>query len=107
MVLDLADAVTSELTTSGVEESGMNMGVTSEGQDPHRVRPGNLNKWPALWDPMNVCPRARKSLWATVALFVAIAQGPSLLQSIQMKWEGGVDFFQDWASARNVVEGRP
>ena len=38
---------------------------------------------------------------------VLVAQGPSCLRSIRPSWHHGNDFFQDWASARNVLDGRP
>jgi hypothetical protein len=56
---------------------------------------------------MNAWPRARKWLWAFVATLVVIAQGPLFLHSIRVTWAEGNDFFQDWASARNVIEGYP
>jgi hypothetical protein len=45
-------------------------------------------------------------IWALLATYVLIAQGPSFLRSIPGRWDGGNDFFQDWTSARNVLEGR-
>src|SRR5262245_53638828 len=62
---------------------------------------------PALWDPANAWPTGRKWIWAILASFVVIAQGPSFLRSFRVTWEVGHDFFQDWASSRDVLEGRP
>ena len=62
---------------------------------------------PALWDPANAWPAGRKWIWAVLAVFVLIAQGPSFLRSIPTTWRGANDFFQDWSSARNVLKGRP
>jgi hypothetical protein len=56
---------------------------------------------------MNALPPARKWIWAVVALLVVMTQGPSFLQSFRTTWREGNDFFQDWASARNVLHGRP
>jgi hypothetical protein len=55
---------------------------------------------------MNAWPAGRKRLWAVLATLIAIAQGPIFLQSIRTTWENGNDFFQDWTSARNILEGR-
>jgi hypothetical protein len=56
---------------------------------------------------MNAWPSARKWLWTVLATLVVIAQGPIFLHSIRTTWDDGNDFFQDWSSARNVLEGRP
>ena len=64
-------------------------------------------KRPALWDPANAWPSGRKLIWALLATYVLVAQGPSFLHNIRGRWDGGNDFFQDWTSARNVLEGRP
>jgi hypothetical protein len=61
----------------------------------------------SLWDPANAWPAGRKWIWALLAAFVVIAQGPLFLNSFRVTWTEGSDFFQDWASARNVLEGRP
>src|SRR5271157_594477 len=60
-----------------------------------------------LWDPASAWPAGRKWIWAVLAACVLIAQGPSFLRNIPGRWDGGNDFFQDWTSARNVLEGRP
>src|SRR5208282_6248200 len=62
---------------------------------------------PALWDPANAWPSGRRLIWALLATSVLVAQGPSFLHNIRKRWGGGNDFFQDWTSARNVLEGRP
>jgi hypothetical protein len=64
-------------------------------------------KPPALWDPLNAWPAGRKWIWAILAIFMVAAQGRPFLQSLRVNWGAGNDFFQDWASARNVLEGRP
>jgi hypothetical protein len=60
-----------------------------------------------LWDPANAWPVWRTWIWAVLATFVVAAQGPSFLRSTRTSWLGANDFFQDWSSARNVLEGRP
>lgn len=62
---------------------------------------------PTLWDPANAWPAGRKLIWAVLAVYVLVAQGPSFLHNIRGRWDGANDFFQDWSSARNVLEGRP
>ena len=51
--------------------------------------------------------RRRKWIWALLAILVVIAQGPTFLKQLRVTWKEGNDYFQDWASARNVLEGRP
>jgi Glycosyltransferase family 87 len=73
--------------------------------DPRSSPDREMSK--ALWDPANALPAARKWIWAILATCIAIAQGPSFLHSVRTTWADGNDFFQDWASARNVLDGRP
>lgn len=75
--------------------------------DPRSLQPQpDEGERPALWDPANAWPVGRKWIWALLAIYVLVAQGPSLLHNIRGRWDGGNDFFQDWTSARNVLEGR-
>ncbi len=60
-----------------------------------------------LWDPANAWTAGRKWIWAILAVCVLIAQGPTFLRSFHVNWDEGNDFFQDWASARNVLDGQP
>ncbi len=79
------------------------LSVDTRSLQPHPVE----GERPALWDPVNALPSARKWIWALLAVHVLIAQGPTFLRNIPGRWDGGNDFFQDWTSARNVLEGRP
>jgi hypothetical protein len=74
---------------------------------PKRQFHANGRERPDLWDPASAWPAGRKWIWAVLAGFVVIAQGPTSLKDLRVTWEEGNDFFQDWASARNVQEGRP
>jgi hypothetical protein len=60
-----------------------------------------------LWDPMNAWPAGRRWLWVTLAVVVCVLQGPSFIQDLRPPLDRGLDFFQDWASARNRLEGLP
>lgn len=59
------------------------------------------------WDPLNILPRKRRWLWAFLACWAALFQGPSFIRSLRPPRDIGVDFFQEWASARNYLEGLP
>ena len=82
---------------------GEALSVDTRSLQPHPVE----GERPALWDPVNALPSGRKWIWALLAVYVLIAQGPTFLRNIPGRWDGGNDFFQDWTSARNVLEGRP
>lgn len=58
-------------------------------------------------DPFRTWPRARPWIWAVLALWVGIFQGPTFIRSLRPARDNGVDFFQEWASARNLFEGLP
>jgi hypothetical protein len=60
-----------------------------------------------LWDPLNAWPQARCWLWAALAVWVCSFEGPRFVRSLRPPVEKGVDFFQDWASARNYLSGSP
>jgi hypothetical protein len=62
---------------------------------------------PALWDPLGVWPAARPWLWAAVGLLAASAMGPVYLGELSRRDDSMTDFFQEWASARNYLEGLP
>ncbi len=79
--------------------------ASSRGTNPNPPRNGAECR--ELWDPANAWPAGRKWIWAILATLVVIAQGPSFLKQFQVTWKEGNDFFQDWASARNVLEYRP
>lgn len=59
------------------------------------------------WDPFHAWPQARPWIWAFLAAFVAAVQGPAFVRSLRPDRGVGVDFFQEWASARNVLNGLP
>lgn len=63
---------------------------------------------PPLWDPLGAVPSLRRWLWPLLAVWIAIGQGPAFVQSLRPDPErGGRDFFQEWASARFLLDGRP
>ena len=62
---------------------------------------------PPVWDPLAIRPSARPRIWAVLALIVAVTQGPSFVDSLRPEPTEGVDFFQEWSSARNHLEGHP
>jgi hypothetical protein len=59
----------------------------------------------APWDPTSPWPNARPWIWTILFLFVCIYQGPTFARSLKPARTEGTDFFQDWASARNYLEG--
>jgi hypothetical protein len=59
------------------------------------------------WDPFAGAPIDRRFIWAAMAFAVVTLQGPNLVGSLRPPPTKGVDFFQDWASARNVWMGLP
>jgi hypothetical protein len=61
----------------------------------------------ALWDPLNAWPAGRRWLWALLALVACIQQGPGFVSSLRPARGDGVDFFQEWASGRNLLSGLP
>src|SRR5262249_7253592 len=48
-----------------------------------------------------------RAAWGVVALLVGLWQGPSFVWSLRHGNGHLCDFVQDWASARNLLEGRP
>lgn len=60
-----------------------------------------------LWDPLAAWPRARKWIWAALAVLVLVARGPGFLYSLKIPAGMANDFFQEWSSARNYYTGRP
>jgi hypothetical protein len=60
-----------------------------------------------LWDPFAPWPARRRWIWAGLALLAALVQGPTFVRGLRPDPRAGVDFFQEWASARNVLDGRP
>jgi hypothetical protein len=59
---------------------------------------------PLLWDPLGAWPKGRCWLWAVLAVLACFLQGLSFIQNLR-PLHPGVDFFQEWASARNLYSG--
>src|SRR5947209_5435475 len=59
------------------------------------------------WDPMNALPEWRCRLWMILACLVCLLQGPAFVRSLRPPDSIGIDFFQEWASARNLLRGLP
>ena len=59
-----------------------------------------------LWDPLGAWPGARRWLWGGLALVVGIVMAPVHLASLRPPAGLVIDFFQEWASARNYWEGQ-
>jgi hypothetical protein len=60
-----------------------------------------------IWDPLGAIPSARRWLWAVLTVITCITQGPTFVDSLRPAPKEGVDFFQEWASARNLRQGLP
>jgi hypothetical protein len=59
------------------------------------------------WDPLSAARAARPWLWAVLALLICSLQGPDFIRSLRPSRTIGVDLFQDWASARSLLNGLP
>jgi hypothetical protein len=59
------------------------------------------------WDPTNALPAGRRWLWIALAVMVCVLQGRSFIEDLRPPLDRGLDFFQDWASARNCLLGEP
>ena len=46
-------------------------------------------------------------MWAALAVLVSLTQGPGFVRSLTPAAGESVDFFQEWASARNFLDGAP
>lgn len=64
----------------------------------------NLFPW---FDPMSASGKFEPFLWILIFLFVACLQGPRFIYSLPGNLNSGSDFFQDWASAKDWLDGRP
>ena len=56
-------------------------------------------------DPIGPWPTWRRVLWVALALVVVLLHGPSLVSSLRPAGNVIFDFFQEYASAKNVIEG--
>jgi len=61
------------------------------------------------WDPLDAWPNERGWIWATLALWLLVLRGPAFIDNLRAKppQELVPDFFQEYASARNWLEGLP
>ncbi len=66
-----------------------------------------VNVRASLWDPLNAWPAGRRWLWMFLAILACWSQGPEFIESLRPPPDRGIDFFQDWASARNLLHGLP
>ena len=59
------------------------------------------------WDPLEAVPSLRPAIWLGFALAACLIQGPQFARSLRPAPSEGVDFFQEWASAKNYFHGLP
>jgi hypothetical protein len=60
-----------------------------------------------LWDPLNFWPAGRRWIWAILALVSCSALTPLFVFAVRPPQSVTIDFFQEWASARNWLNGLP
>lgn len=60
-----------------------------------------------LWDPFAASPRLGRPVWLGLLAWVLLFQGGDLLRSLRPTGDAGVDFFQDWVSAKNYLNRLP
>jgi glycosyl transferase family 87 len=60
-----------------------------------------------LWDPLGWLGPARDGVWILLAVNLLIIQWPALAERMQPPREMLPDFFQDYASCRNIFQGLP
>jgi hypothetical protein len=60
-----------------------------------------------LWDPFGALGAARIWVWAALALLTFVTNAPTWAAAIRPGPTEGVDFFQEWASAKNLMVGSP
>ena len=61
----------------------------------------------SLWDPMGAWPGKSIWLWSGLAIVVSLVYVPLFVWELSGGNDSMTDFFQDWASARNFLEGLP
>jgi hypothetical protein len=61
------------------------------------------------WDPLGAWPSERRWIWLTLAGWLFLLRGPAFIKNLEARppQELIPDFFQDYASARNWLEGLP
>jgi Glycosyltransferase family 87 len=69
--------------------------------------PHGRHEPPKLWDPLGAWPTAGRWLWCGAALLISFVMTPAYLVSLRPPEGLVIDFFQEWASARNYFEGLP
>jgi len=67
----------------------------------------NENRLFPWFDPLGASGKFRPMLWFLLFVFVVLLQGPRFIYSLPGNLNSGSDFFQDWASAKDWLEGRP
>ena len=67
----------------------------------------NESKLFPWFDPMGASEKFRPVLWFLLFLMVVSLQGPHFIYSLPGNLNSGSDFFQDWASAKDWLDGRP
>ena len=60
-------------------------------------------------DPLDAWPDERRWIWATLAVWLLVLRGPAFIDNLRAKSPEELipDFFQEYASARNWLEGLP
>lgn len=59
------------------------------------------------WDPFSPWPAGRRWLWLLWAIGMVYSQGPAFYGYLHSAPQAIVDFFEDWASAKNFLGGLP
>jgi hypothetical protein len=59
------------------------------------------------WDPFGAWPGASRWIWLALGLLCVLWLGPLFKHSLRPPEDTCVDFFQEWASARNYFADRP
>jgi Glycosyltransferase family 87 len=59
------------------------------------------------WDPLGAWPNERGWIWLTAACWLLILRGPAFVENLRTTGGRIPDFFQEYASARNWLEGLP
>jgi hypothetical protein len=57
-------------------------------------------------DPFGPWPRWRKILWLAITVAIVIWRGPGFIESLRPKGYFLRDFFQEWSSSRNLLQGK-
>ena len=60
-----------------------------------------------FWDPLGAWPLARRWIWAALAVLAVVNLLPGFIDVMRPGPTEGVDFFQEWASAKNHLLRKP